>query len=272
MQSEYAVVIVTYQPDLERVIENVRELQRQGFLVVIVDNNSDSIAEIRERSGCDKLIEFSENKGIAAALNAGMRAAVENGSQWTLSLDQDTMVVDNLLEEYRKYLKLPDAGALCPAETVRKCPTAGFFISTEAWEKVGEYDEWMFIDYVDYDIETRLRKAGYKIYRINTTRIIQELGKLGVNPFFNGLGKLLHIKKLRNFATTYNHSPFRNYYFVRNGLYYINKHRDFLNVKGEYRFLIKWELKKLLLEKHRIANLKALIRGVRDYKRKKKGR
>ena len=59
---------------------------------------------------------------------------------------------------------------------------------------------------------------------------------------------------------------------MRNGLYYINKHRDFLNVRGEYNFLIKWETKKLLLEKHRIANLRALIRGVRDYKRKKKGR
>ena len=144
MQSEYAVVIVTYQPDLERVIGNVRELQRQGFFVVIVDNNSDSIAEIRERSGCDRLIEFSENKGIAAALNAGMRAAVENGSQWTLSLDQDTMVAENLLEEYKKYLKLPEAGALCPAvekrgegivgdlskkvETVKKCPTGREFL------------------------------------------------------------------------------------------------------------------------------------------------
>ena len=98
MQSKYAVVIVTFQPDIERVVGNVRELRRQGFYVVIVDNFSDSIAEIRERSGCDKLVELPENKGIAAALNAGMRAAVENGAQWTLSLDQDTMVAENLLE------------------------------------------------------------------------------------------------------------------------------------------------------------------------------
>lgn len=285
MQSKYAVVIVTFQPDIERVVHNVKALQKQGFFVVIVDNFSKNIKEIKEKSGCDKLIELSENKGIAAALNAGMRAAVENGAEWTLSLDQDTMVADNLLEEYKKNTSLSDVGALCPAiekrgegiighpgkkpEEVKKCPTSGFFISTDAWNRVGEYDEWMFIDYVDYDIETRLRKIGFRIYRVNTTKIIQELGKLSVNRFFYGIGKLLHVKKICNFATTYNHSPFRNYYFVRNGLYYINKHKDFLNVREERSFLIKWEIKKLLLEKHRIANLKALIRGVRDFKRKK---
>ena len=99
MQSKYAVVIVTFQPDIERVVGNVRELRRQGFYVVIVDNFSDSIAEIRERSDCDKLVELPENKGIAAALNAGMRAAGENGAQWNLSLDQDTMVAENLIDE-----------------------------------------------------------------------------------------------------------------------------------------------------------------------------
>lgn len=286
MQKKYAVVIVTFQPDIQRVTGNVRELRRQGFFVIIVDNFSGNIKDIRERSGCDLLIEFPENKGIAAALNSGMKAAVENGAEWTLTLDQDTMVAKNLLEEYKKFTSLPNAGALCPSiekrgegivgnrkkkvETVKKCPTSGFFISTKAWNAVGEYDEWMFIDYVDYDIETRLRKLGYKIYRINTTRIIQELGKLSVNRFFDKLGKLLNIKKISNFAVTYNHSPFRNYYFVRNALYYIDKHKDFLNVRGEYVFLIKWEVKKLLLEKQRLKNLRALLRGVRDYKRKKR--
>ncbi len=288
MQKKYAVVIVTFQPDLQRVIGNVRELHKQGFFVIIVDNFSNNIKSIREKSGCDLLIEFPENKGIAAALNAGMKAAVENGAEWTLTLDQDTMIAENLLEEYKKFISLPNAGALCPsiekrgegiignqnkkAEIVKKCPTSGFFINTKAWNEVGEYDEWMFIDYVDYDIETRLRKLGYKIYRINTTRIIQELGKLSVNRFFNKLGKMLHMKKISNFAVTYNHSPFRNYYFVRNALYYIDKHKDFLNVRGEYVFLIKWEAKKLFLEKHKLENFRALLKGVRDYKRKKKGR
>lgn len=285
MQNKYAAVIVTYQPDIERVKLNVSELRKQGFFVIIVDNCSDSITEIRKCSGCDALIEFHENKGIAAALNVGMQSAVENGAMWTLSLDQDTMVADNLLNEYKKFINLKNVGALCPAinkrgegiigthskeiEIVEKCPTSGFFLNTKAWNDVGEYDEWMFIDYVDYDIETRLRKKGYKIYRVNTTHIIQELGKVSRNSFFYGIGKMLHLKKLCNFATVYNHSPLRNYYFVRNALYYINKHRDFLNIKEEYVFLLKWEIKKLILEKRKIANFKSLINGIRDYKSKK---
>ena len=154
MQKKYAVVIVTFQPDLQRVIGNVRELHKQGFFVIIVDNFSNNIKSIREKSGCDLLIEFPENKGIAAALNAGMKAAVENGAEWTLTLDQDTMIAENLLEEYKKFISLPNAGALCPsiekrgegiignqnkkAEIVKKCPTSGFFINTKAWNEVGE--------------------------------------------------------------------------------------------------------------------------------------
>lgn len=284
MQNKYVVVIVTFQPDAERVRVNVAGLKRQGFTVIIVDNFSDNIEQIKESVGYDILVELPENKGIAAALNDGMHKAVSLGAEWVLSLDQDTLVADNLLDEYRKYTALKNAGALCPAiekkneglihacskkiERVYKCPTSGFFLNTSVWSVVGEYDEWMFIDYVDYDMCTRLRINGYQIYRVNTTKIIQELGKQSVNRFFFRLGQLLHWKKLQNFAVTYNHSPFRNYYFVRNSLYYINKYRDFLNIRQEYAFLIKWEVKKILLEKNKIANLQALIRGVRDYKHK----
>ncbi len=288
MKKKYAAVIVTYQPDAERVRCNTENLRHQGFFVIIVDNGSENVNEIRESAAYDRFIDLKMNKGIAAALNEGMRAAVNENAAWTLSLDQDTQIAENLLEEYQKYTALKNAGALCPAidkrgegfvgsrtkkiEKTQKCPTSGFFMSTEAWKKVGEYDEWMFIDYVDYDMCTRLRIAGYQIYRVNTTHIIQELGKRSVNSFFFGIGKKLGIKKLQNFAVTYNHSPFRNYYFVRNSLYYIDKYKDVLNTRQEYAFVMKWELKKLLLEKNKTENFRALKRGVRDYKCKKKGK
>ena len=46
MQKKYAVVIVTFQPDIQRVTGNVRELRRQGFFVIIVDNFSGNIKDI----------------------------------------------------------------------------------------------------------------------------------------------------------------------------------------------------------------------------------
>ena len=48
MQSKYAVVIVTFQPDIERVVHNVKALQKQGFFVVIVDNFSKNINMLPE--------------------------------------------------------------------------------------------------------------------------------------------------------------------------------------------------------------------------------
>ena len=152
-------------------------------------------------------------------------------------------------------------------EVIDKCPTSGFFMSVEAWNAAGRYDEWMFIDYVDYDMCMRLRIYGYVIYRVNTAFIIQELGKLRIHPVINKIGVITNNSTIKNFSVTYNHSPFRNYYYVRNCLYYIYKYSANLDVRYERKHLLKWEIKKIVLEPHKIGNISAIIRGVKDYKR-----
>lgn len=283
MNKKYSAVIVTMNPDIGRVRSNVENLIRQGFEVIIVDNHSKKTDDLREIPNVC-LIEFPENKGIAAALNEGMRVSESMGAEWVLSLDQDTTFSESLLEEYLKYLpQLDHPGALSPRiikrneenpeisnkeiEVIDKCPTSGFFMSVEAWNVSGKYDEWMFIDYVDYDMCMRLRINGYFIYRINTAYIVQELGKLKIHPLINKIGVITNNKTIKNFSVTYNHSPFRNYYYVRNCLYYIQKYRDNLDVRYERKHLLKWEIKKIVLEPHKISNIGSIIRGVNDYRR-----
>ena len=283
MNKKYSAVIVTMNPDIERVRSNVESLIRQEFVVIIVDNHSKESSALRSINHVC-LIELPENIGIAAALNEGMRVSESMGAEWVLSLDQDTTFSDTLLEEYLKYLpQLDRPGALSPRiikrdekdkgvcndviEVIDKCPTSGFFMSVEAWNAAGRYDEWMFIDYVDYDMCMRLRISGYLIYRINTAFIVQELGKLKIHPFINKIGTITNNSTIKNFSVTYNHSPFRNYYYVRNCLYYIYKYRQNLDVRYERKHLLKWEIKKIVLEPHKISNISAIIRGVKDYRR-----
>lgn len=275
----YFAVIVSYNPDIKRLTKNYRLLKEQGFEVIVVDNGSN--IDLEEYLPKNDLIKLGENKGIATALNVGMQGAKERSGSWVLSLDQDTEVASNLLTEYSKHIDLQEVGALSPRiirrgekekeytkniEEIERCPTSGFFMTIELWETIGGYDDWMFIDYVDYDICRRIKNSGLHIYKINTTYIIQELGKLEVNSFFDSLGRTLHIHKLRNFAKVYNHSPVRNYYFVRNALYYMYKYKDYINLRYERGFLLRWELKKIILEKNKIENIRSIARGIKDFK------
>lgn len=279
----YSAVIVTFNPNSDHVCETVESLTKQGVSVIIVDNGSLNIERIRTIKNA-VLIELSKNTGIAHALNVGMKESQKRGNDWVLSLDQDTKVSNHLISSYEKYLDLPNIGGLTP-KVIRRgkaeqafsdkdydemiiCPTAGFFVKTEVWEQVGGYDDWMFIDYVDYDLCAKIREHHYKIYRINFACVEQELGKIKYNKFFYRLGTVLKSQKIKNFSVTYNHSPFRNYHFVRNALYYIKVHEKSIDVKVEKRKLIKWEIKKIILEKNRIETIKSIIRGIKDYKAK----
>lgn len=278
-----AAIIITYNPSITRLLKNISELNKQGFYVYVIDNHSNNLSLITETSSF-QLVQLDKNYGIAKALNIGMDIASNNGAEWVLSLDQDTEIASNLLTEYEKHLTLSQVGALCPniikrgektknknnwqMQTVQRCPTSGFFIKASVWREVGGYNEWMFIDYVDYDICMKILISGYKIYKIYNTFIIQELGKLHVNVFWSRLGKAIHIKKIENFAVTYNHSPVRNYYYVRNSLYYIYEYKAFINAREEYKRVFKWEVKKLILEPNRVKNLRAIIKGIKAYKEK----
>ena len=281
MENEkYYAIIISFNPDIEKVRNTVYNLKKQGFYVTIIDNHSYNVEKVKEIA-VDHIQVEDTNLGIAAALNIGMSIAIENGATWILALDQDSEVDPNLLKQYRKYIYVfEDAGALCPkmvkrnesmketnedVDIVERCPTSGFFIKAEIWKKVGRYNEWMFIDYVDYDLCIRLKIAGYKIYRINTTYIIQELGKLHVNSFCYDIGKKFNWKQMINFSRTYNHSPLRNYYYVRNSLYYIHTYKKYINVKEEKKRLVKWEIKKLILEPHRFENIKMIKKAVCDF-------
>lgn len=283
-KNEYCAVIVTYNPDIETIKNSEKALAGQGFRVVFVDNNSNNIEAIKEALKQSDVIALNQNQGVAAALNRGFSFAQKIGAEWVLTLDQDTQVAENLLIEYKKYLDLPHLGALTPSivrrgrrdvidesqeiSIIDKCPTAGFMQSIASWTAVNGYDEWLFIDYVDYDMCARLRGNGFLIYKVPSTHVVQELGNIHYNEFFYTLGKKLGIRKIRSFSVTYNHSPLRNYYYIRNGLYYIHKHKKVINVSHERKIMIKWELRKIFLEKRKGENIKAIIKGIHDYRAK----
>ena len=107
-----SAVVVTYHPRTKD-IEGLAKLCAQVDLLIVVDNGStgaelQQIRRAREELGFT-LIENGENRGIAAALNTGVRKAQNEGCRWVGLFDQDSAVTEGfiaaMIAEFRAYRK-----------------------------------------------------------------------------------------------------------------------------------------------------------------------
>lgn len=224
--------IVLFNPDINRLKENISTVIVQCTHIYLVDNGSDNIDEVLEslrRYNQTKIsiIRNEANQGIAKALNQLTKAALQDGFDWLLTLDQDSVSPSNIIEEFKKYVSYQDMGMLCPiicdrnkgvvveskdgCKEIDECITSGSLLNTKAWHKIGGFDESMFIDGVDFDICYRLREAGYKILQVQSVVLLHELGHIEYHRFL--FWRLL-VK---------NHSAFRKFYIARNTIYMARK-------------------------------------------------
>lgn len=261
--------IVTFNPDIVRLKENVENIFKQVDKLIIVDNNSSNFLQIKKLLELfnTEYIRLEKNFGIAYALNCIGDYAIKNGYSYFLTLDQDSIVSFDLIECYKRYLNLPDVAQLtCIIKdrnfdiklqnnsteyaAVDFCITSGSLVVTDIYERIGKFDAQMFIDRVDFEYSIRIKKRGYKIYKINFCGLLHEVGQ--ARSFFNGK------------VVLFNHSPSRRYYATRNGIYIARKY-------GMYNRSFKYYFKELyqilivfLFEDRKIKKLKASIKGVKD--------
>ena len=274
--------IVSYQPDIERLQQNIEAVLRNGIQsIVVVDNgsgNRDRVDALTKNYPNITLIQNEKNEGIACALNQLFQEAERQGCfDWVLTLDQDSIIDDVLLEVYGQYYTgeedVVSISSLWwertygegirhgqePTEYVNRCITSGNLVQLQAWRAAGGFENRLFIDMVDYDFCYRLLERGYRILRINRPCILHELGKPTAVKF---LGKE---------RVVLNHSAFRKYYIVRNYLYLLRNY-DYAREDGDsYGFLLRYCVKAILLEKEdRWNKLLSILRGVHDGLRMKR--
>jgi rhamnosyltransferase len=99
--------IVLYNPNMNRLIENIISIKNQVDCIVCVDNNSNNYKEIKDKFGNDIniiLISNFENKGIGYALNQIVRWGIKHDYQWVLTLDQDSICPPDIIEKYTEYI------------------------------------------------------------------------------------------------------------------------------------------------------------------------
>ena len=262
--------IVTYNPDLKVLAKNIFAVSGQVEQVVIFDNGSQNQKKLKqmlsEQKNVSMLCSIS-NEGIAYALNRLMEWGDQNGFWAMLTLDQDSVCASNHVKELSEILKKePKAAIAAPTiqdrivgtvgheikkgyRQVRTCISSGMIARIDCWRKVGGYDEYLFIDSVDFDFCYNLRKYGYFIFQSADTVLQHRLG---------------NSKKYRFLfwnVTVMSHSAFRKYYIARNNIYYPVKHKNIpMVVRGNCRnagliFLI------LLYENDKKNKMQAVIKG-----------
>lgn len=264
--------IVLYNPEEDRLDKNVNAIIGQVDKILLVDNGSENYKVILKKYRYNSKIEIIHNKdneGVAYALNQILNYAQKNLYEWFITLDQDSVCEKDIIEKYKKYINLKDVGMITceiidrniksnkkkqkeEIVEVDRCITSGSFNNTRILYRVGGFDNKMFIDYVDFDICQVLKENGYKIYKTDHIGLLHEVGK----------GKLLRIFGKEIYL--YNHNPVRVYYYVRNAIYYIKKHKRKSNAMKEFSSLIKRILLILIFEKNKILNIKAIIKGVKE--------
>lgn len=261
--------IVLYNPDLQRLKMNIDALIMECAFqnIIIVDNGSSNVNEInRFLSDYDivRYIRNQANKGIACALNQICMEVWLCGGEWCLTLDQDSVISSGLINEYMKYVSYENVGLIsCRIEDrnfgrmytksdvgyefIKSCITSSSFISMRIWEKVGGFNEDLFIDGVDFDYCIRLVKANYKILRTNNVALIHEVGH----------GR--RVTLLGHTALVLNHVPWRYYYIARNYLFLGICHGQKLKWSIE---VFKRILLVLIYERDKCSKLSYMIKGI----------
>lgn len=260
--------IVLFNPDIDRLTKNISAIVDQVEFTLLVDNGSDNISDVKEimkKFSGVHLVELGVNKGIAFALNKIGQYAVEYKFDYFITLDQDSVVMNGLVNEYKKYLDLPNMGQLTNYIDDRNNPidrskiklkesgaiTSSALMPTDVYASGIHYDDELFIDKVDFDINIQLKKAGFKSYQIPYIGLLHEVGNQTQHSFF-GLKVM-----------TYNHSAMRRYFISRNSIYLIKKY-GFREAGGFLIGDVSRFIKTILYEKDKIKKNGASIKGLRD--------
>lgn len=284
---QYAAGIVLYNPDIKRLKENLDAVCKQVKCVYCYNNglrNDSEVKALLNTYDNIQIIGTGINDGIATALNELVKKAEKDGMEWILTLDQDSVVCDEMVEALAALKDEKDVAIICPViEDVRRknekpaiaintiddvdfCITSGSFMNVQKTLEIGGFDEWLFIGLVDNEICYRVRLNEYRIVRNNAVILNHELGNLTPSRFENiylRLGNLLHNETIKKLSYKRAVSPMRLYYATRNMVYLKKRYVNYMSKSMWNKMLIKNSLSSIV-RGGRFDVLKAICAGIID--------
>lgn len=289
------IVIINFngEEDTTACLLSLRGIDYPDYEIVLVDNASRDASADRIKTGFPEitLIKNSDNLGFAEGNNVGIRYSLENGADYVLLLNNDTVVDKKFLTEIVSAAQAhPEAGVLGPkiylyGEEGRIWYAGGYLnkITGKTFHRglhkkdVGQFEQMTDVDFVS-GCAMLIRRA-----------VIEKIGVLDPDYFFSyedvdfslraeraGF-KLIYVpgshvshKFARSIGGRF--SPAYIYYRVRNSLLFMKKNR-FSSLKILYSITVN--PLKMLAFSLMTGNLKgvaAVAKAVSDFLSGKSGR
>lgn len=289
-----AAGIVLFNPDKERLQSVLNSLLMQVGLIIIYDNVGNFAHFFNKDNEHILYMTQNTNMGIAYALNRIMEEAKKAGFEWVVTMDQDTLVPDDMLGEFTQCSIDDKTAIICPQvidkrrpymsiddseerfSVVDFCITSASCTNLKIWDDLGGFDESLFIDFVDNDYCKRLNIAGLNIIRCNRVIIDQQFGDIKLKSakkvaFFMWLSSIFHNKNIAKLSYKKNVSPLRVYYVHRNLIYLNEKFKKYGGIgygnfycNSFWGFLFYFSLPSLVRAGNKIRVLKSIVKGLRD--------
>jgi rhamnosyltransferase len=272
MSAVVVAVVVTYNSDAIRLEDSLRILAKQ-CTVLVVDNSTQVASRDQIRKACNKVgaswLPLGENLGIAHAQNCGIVWAKEHAASDILLIDDDSLPPKSLVADL---LEARKASSIQPvvvsarivgadgedisnraadvASDLTSCSeltSSGTLIPVAVFDRVGIFDDRLFIDCVDFEWGWRALALGVPLMLCNRVAIQHRLGE----------GVRLGLKIP---------SPIRHYYQYRN----VSRMIVCSKAPLPWRLsqLIKLPIKLVLfalLADRRVERLRYAGRGLRDF-------
>ncbi|HHD2736346.1 TPA: glycosyltransferase family 2 protein [Clostridium perfringens] len=277
------IILLNYNGanDTIECINSIENIKYKNYKIIIVDNNStDNSLEILMKyiGNKHKIISSNKNNGFSFGNNIGIKEAINQGADYVLLLNNDTLVEKDFLnhlvssikenvgiaigkiyyEKDRKRLWY-DGGSInkkigkvihynynCidknynySEKKVSFATGCCMLIPISIFSSVGLLDESYFLYYEDADYSSKVSAAGYDIV---------------YNP------KSIIYHKVS--ATTGKKSSLTQYYMARNALLFINNN---INKKYKVFSIIYFYIKSIWLLLKGEISFKSYFNGVKDY-------
>ena len=266
--SKVAAIIVSYNPD-KNLLDSVNLLISQVEKIIIVDNGS-----IEEKRKDISSIKDIDNERIEVIFN------------WILTMDQDSKaskdMVEKMFEVYNNIDKkerksilsifpnfvderiqsIEENSVMNTYEYVDADITSGNLVKAEVFDKVGFFDDSLFIDLVDTDFCMRLNEKNIKMIKVRDAIL------------YHSLGESQSVKSIFGKFNTSNHSALRRYYMTRNRFYIWEKYKDLnsFTLNRDKKLFKKEFIKIILGEKDKVNKIKMVFKGYKDYKKGIRGK
>lgn len=229
-------VIVIYRPDLSTLSAVLSAVAPQVTKVLLVAN--DGVRPALALPANSELVIQEKNLGLGASYNLAAGWAKANGATHLLLLDQDSVPERDMVAilagalsgttgiaaagpQWRDartgkaghFVRLTRWGARkirptkCTTVPVDFLISSGSLISLAAIDRVGPFDELLFIEHIDTDWCLRARAMGYALVGIADARLDHTFGEATLSALIFSAGPPLFLYPAE-----------RNYYLVRNSI------------------------------------------------------